>query len=115
MLRATSRRSQLLRTASCLITFTCSSKGSDTSDCKDFIKRAKQDSGFYYSQHYRAKLWQRYSFEHVLRDDEKSVTAARYVVLNPVRAGLVKRVEEYPYVGSLVFPLPALVDWIGGG
>jgi putative transposase len=88
---------------------------SEASDCKEFIRRAKQYSGFYYSQQYGAKLWQRYSFEHVLRDNEKSETAARYILNNPVRAGLVARVEDYPYLGSLALPLPALVDWIGGG
>src|SRR3989442_642381 len=43
---------------------------SDASDCKRFIARAKQYSGFYYSKAHHGVLWQRYGFEHVLRDDE---------------------------------------------
>ncbi len=88
---------------------------SDSSDCKQFIARAKQYSGFYYSKTFRTKLWQRYSFEHVLRDEQKSVVVARYILQNPVRAGLAKRVEDYPYAGSLVWPMPALLDWIAKG
>jgi|SRR6266850_92408 len=88
---------------------------SDSSDCKQFIARAKQYSGFYYSKAHRQKLWQRYSFEHVLRDDQKSVVVGRYILQNPVRAGLVRRIDEYPYVGSLVWPMPALLDWIAKG
>ena len=84
----------------------------DASDCKDFIARSKQYSGFYYSKRYGRKLWQRYSFEHVLRDEEKSVVVARYILGNPVRVGLVERITDYPYLGSLMWPLPALLEWI---
>jgi len=88
---------------------------SDASDCRQFIARSKQYSGFYYSQAHGTRLWQRYSFEHVLRDEQKSVVVARYILQNPERAGLVKRIEDYPYVGSLVWPMPALLDWIAKG
>jgi len=88
---------------------------SDASDCKQFIARSKQYSGFYYSKAYGKKLWQRYSFEHVIRDEQKSVVTARYILQNPVRAGLVQRISDYPYVGSLVWPMPALLDWIARG
>ena len=82
------------------------------SDCKQFIARAKQYSGFYYSKTYRVRLWQRYGYDHVLRDDEKMLVVARYILQNPIRAGLVKRIEEYPYCGSFKWPLAALLDWI---
>jgi REP-associated tyrosine transposase len=85
---------------------------SDASDCKAFISRAKQYSGFYYANAHRARLWQRYSFEHVLRDNEKSETAARYILENPVTAGLVERIEDYPYLGSLEWPRSALLEWL---
>ena len=66
------------------------------------MKRAKQYSGYYYSQRYRARLWQRYVYEHVVRDDETVDDVVRYIVENPVRAGLVERVADYRFVGSLV-------------
>jgi REP element-mobilizing transposase RayT len=83
----------------------------ESSDCKDFIKRAKQYSGFYYRRQYGRRLWQRYSYEHVLRDHQKSVNAARYIMRNPVAAGLVARAESYPYSGSLELSRDALIAW----
>jgi putative transposase len=83
---------------------------SDASDCKRFIARAKQYSGFHYKQQWRRTLWQRYGFEHVLRDEELTFVVARYILENPVRARLVERIQDYPYVGSLVYPLAHLVE-----
>jgi len=83
---------------------------SEASDCKRFIARAKQYSGFYYKQKYGRTLWQRYGFEHVLRDEELTPVVARYILENPLRARLVERIEDYPYVGSLVYPLAHLVE-----
>ena len=82
---------------------------SDSSDCKRFMAHAKQYSGFYYSKAYRSTLWQRYGFEHVLRDEEITIVVARYILANPTRKGLVERVEDYPYVGSLVYSLADLL------
>jgi putative transposase len=72
------------------------------SDAKEFIARAKQYSGFHYKKARRSRLWQRYGFEHVLRDDELTLVAAKYILENPIRAGLVERVEDYSFVGSLL-------------
>jgi putative transposase len=83
---------------------------SDDSDCKRFIKAFKQYSGYYYSQKFHRTPWQRYGFEHVLRDDEVTIDVARYILGNPVRAGLAATVEEYPYVGSLVYELKNLIS-----
>ena len=82
---------------------------SDASDCRLFIKRAKQFSGYYFKQKFGKPLWQRYGFEHVLRDDEATLGVARYTLENPVRAGLVSRVEDYPFVGSTMYPLAEIL------
>jgi putative transposase len=84
---------------------------SEASDGRDFIKRSRQYSGFYYSKTYGSKLWQRYGYDHVVRDDEKTIAFIRYIVENPLKAGLLNRIEDYPFVGSLEWPLEALVDW----
>ena len=81
----------------------------DSSDCKRFIARAKQYSGFYYWREFGQQLWQRYGFERVLREDETTEVVARYIVENPMRAGLVERVDEYPYMGSFVYDLNTLL------
>ena len=41
--------------------------------------------------------WQDGFHDHALRSDEDLQDVARYVIMNPVRAGLVKTVREYPY------------------
>jgi putative transposase len=84
----------------------------ESSDCLRFIARAKQCAGFYYAKTFSGRLWQRYGFEHVLRDDEITTVVARYILENPVRAGLVQSVEKYPYVGSKVYPLADLLEGV---
>jgi REP element-mobilizing transposase RayT len=42
-------------------------------------------------------LWQRGYHEHAVRHDEDLPAIARYVIANPVRAGLVRRVGDYPF------------------
>ena len=75
----------------------------ESSNGRAFIKRAKQFSGFYYSQQFGRRLWQRYGFEHVLRNDEATLSVARYILENPVRAGLVSCVEDYQFLGSTAY------------
>ena len=82
----------------------------ESSDCRRFIGRAKQFSGYHYAKAFGHRLWQRYSFERVLRDDEATLVVARYVFDNPLRAGLVRRVEDYPFAGSCVYSLAEILD-----
>ena len=42
-------------------------------------------------------VWQAGYHDHRLRNDEDLRTQARYIVLNPLRRGLVARIEDYPY------------------
>ena len=42
-------------------------------------------------------VWQRAFHDRALRRDEDVVAAARYVVANPLRAGLVARLGDYPH------------------
>src|SRR5215203_3928038 len=75
---------------------------SEASDARRLIKSGNQYSGYAFSMAYGRKLWQPWGYEHVLRDDESTRAVARYIVENPVRAGLVKTVLDYTYVGSQV-------------
>jgi len=45
----------------------------------------------------RGRLWDRGVHDHALRSDESLRAVARYIVLNPVRAGLVRKVGLYPF------------------
>lgn len=44
-------------------------------------------------------IWQREFFDRLLRSDESLTDKWRYTEMNPVRAGLCSRPEEYPYLG----------------
>ncbi len=46
-------------------------------------------------------VWEPGYWERALRQEADTATAARYVVHNPVRAGLVRRAAEYPYWDAL--------------
>ena len=41
-------------------------------------------------------MWQKGFHDHALRRDEDMVAIARYIIANPVRAGLVPSVRDYP-------------------
>lgn len=69
----------------------------------------KQYAGYAYSKKYGARLWQPWGFERVLRHEDASLAVARYIVENSVRGGLVKVVEDYPFVGSQVYELKDLI------
>ena len=43
------------------------------------------------------KVWAKAFHDHALRHEEDLVHVARYVVANPVRAGLCRSVREYPF------------------
>lgn len=42
-------------------------------------------------------IWARAFHDHALRKDEDLHHAARYLITNPIRAGLVERIHEYPF------------------
>ncbi len=69
--------------------------------------------GRWKSRCYQARLargkkepfWQRSFYDHGLRGDEDLRRASRYILENPVRAGIVTDFHDYPLCGSLEFEL----------
>jgi putative transposase len=49
-----------------------------------------------------ALLWQRGYHERTLRSDDRVDIVAKYIEGNPVRAGLVQTVDEWPHTGGLL-------------
>jgi REP element-mobilizing transposase RayT len=49
----------------------------------------------------RGALWQSGFYDHALRKDEDRLGIARYIVANPLRAGLVQRLGDYPHWDSV--------------
>ena len=82
----------------------------DWSDFRRFVKSAKQQSGAAYALRHGAPLWQEGYYERVLRRDEDVRDIARYILWNPVRAGLVRTPAEYPHIGSDVWPIEELIE-----
>lgn len=86
-------------------------EGRSESACvPEWIRRWKMTSGYAWrSTGGGTALWQRGYFDHVLRSDESTLPVARYIVLNPVRAGLVQDACAYPGTGSSVYSLEEIV------
>jgi REP element-mobilizing transposase RayT len=53
-------------------------------------------------------LWQKGFYDHILRSEKEMGEAAWYMFLNPVRTGLAKRAEDWPYSGSFLFEWKSL-------
>ena len=54
---------------------------------------------------WQGKLWQPRYYDHVVRDHEDLALIAQYILENPVRKGLVKYAEDWPWSGQMN-PLP---------
>ena len=86
----------------------------DDADLKKFIAHAKQSSGFEFGKRKEGRLWQRYGYEHVLRDEEDTRAIAAYILENPVRAGLAANVDDYPHISSSIYTRRELIDFVYG-
>jgi putative transposase len=56
----------------------------------------------------RQRFWQRSFFDHALRQEEDLLFATRYILENPIRAGLVRNVNDYTLSGSFEFEVDGL-------
>src|SRR5688572_19928866 len=83
---------------------------SDDSDFKRFCKLAKQRSGSLYARSHGGPLWQEGYHERVLREGDDPLSLARYLLNNPVRAGLVRAPIDYPHLGSDRWKIADLID-----
>ncbi len=52
------------------------------------VNRGRRENG---------SLWQKGYHDHALRSDEDMQAVARYIIANPLRAGLVKQIGDYPW------------------
>jgi putative transposase len=84
----------------------------DDSDFKKFVAMFKQRSGFNHRRESGGHLWQENYFEHVLRSGEALPPVVGYVLGNPLRAGLVQKCADYPFMGSAKYTVEMLGDYI---
>ena len=81
----------------------------DDADLEAFVATAKQRAAYIARQWIRGRLWQPGYFDRILREEDDVFAVARYVLNNPVRAGLVDAPEEYPFLGSEVLTTNDLI------
>jgi putative transposase len=87
----------------------------EQADCLEFARLFKQTSTYEWKlQNDGRRLWQKSFYDRVLRDDESTQDAVRYVLENPVRKRLVASPEEYGPSGSLVYDKAELIEWAFG-
>lgn len=78
------------------------------SDLPRFVSSFKQKSGFAFARQRPERLWQIGYHDRILRNDEATLAVVRYILENPVRAGLVARFSDYRYSGSDRYSLEEL-------
>jgi len=49
----------------------------------------------------KERLWEKGFHDKAIRAEENVVDVARYIVMNPIRAGIVKSVGAYPYWNAI--------------
>lgn len=69
----------------------------------------KQHTGFWLRRNKTGTRWQKGFFDRVIRGDDDLIGVLRYIVDNPVRAGLVTAWREYPFLGSDVYRLEEIL------
>jgi REP-associated tyrosine transposase len=83
---------------------------SDDSDLRAFIRLAKQMSSYQFLRFSGRKLWRGSYWDRTLRGATTDVI--RYIVANPVKAGLVSHPLDYPFWGSQIYTREELLDLI---
>jgi putative transposase len=88
---------------------------SHAADVQRFARLAKQRSGFQFACAGGRRLWQKSYFDRTLRSDEDLAAVIRYVIENPVRAGLATVPAEYPHWGSQTYTREEILEFVARG
>jgi len=72
---------------------------SDERNLPDVMKRMKASSARRLNQYLynKGQVWQRSYFDRCLRKEEDLKQVSRYIIANPLRAGLVNNIGDYPH------------------
>ncbi len=71
----------------------------DSIDLSEVVRVFKGKTGFVLNKRLtrQGAFWQRGFYDHAIRKEEDIRAAARYIVANPLRAGLVEHISDYPH------------------
>jgi putative transposase len=75
----------------------------DNSNSKKCFDRIKQKTGFWLSKNIKEVKWQKDYYDHILRSSENLYVSIKYILNNPVRAGMADYWKIYPYKGSTIY------------
>ena len=80
--------------------------GNDSkSNMKKCLEMFKQKTGYWLGKNFPEIKWQKDYYDHILRKQENLDINIKYILNNPVRAGLVDYWNQYPFKGSTVYNL----------
>ena len=89
---------------------------SETADLRSLILSWNTRTAFEWRRRHASALWQSGYYDRILRDHEHPYSVARYILMNPVKAGLAMRSEDYPLCGTMELSidevLKAADDWM---
>lgn len=75
------------------------------SEIKKCLDMYKQKTGYWLSLNYPNVKWQKDYYDHILRSNENLDIHIKYILNNPVRAGLVEYWKQYKFKGSTIYDL----------
>jgi putative transposase len=81
------------------------SGNSEESDIKKCVDRFKKQTGFWLYKNKPEYKWQKDYYDHILRKEEDLETQLKYILNNPVRAGIVENWKQYTFNGSTMYNL----------
>jgi len=84
------------------LTLTGDKSNSDIKKCLDMFK---QKTGYWLSKNYPDVKWQKDYYDHILRSKENLDIHIKYILNNPVRAGLVEFWKQYSFKNSTIYNL----------
>lgn len=70
------------------------------SDLEKFVKQYKQATGYYLKKKFGYKTWAYSYYDSILKTQDDLQRVVQYTFLNPVRAGMVKKITDYAFLGS---------------
>ena len=81
----------------------------DSSDTWAAVTLFKQRTGFWLGRYRPRVNWQKDFYDHIIRLEEDLGAQVRYIAGNPVRKGLVKDWQQYPFTNSIGVDLNAVI------
>jgi putative transposase len=65
------------------------------------VRTWKQATGYWYRKQRSERLWEPNYWDRALRQRDHSREILEYMLSDPLRSGLVQRLQDYPFIGSV--------------